>query len=83
MGIFDMYGWVVRILMWLPGAMKWAEDHYGPGTGPEKSKNVIQWVLDKIPNGIWSGADEFGQGLNETIGGIVKMFHGVGVFKHR
>lgn len=81
MGIFDMFAWVVRILAWLPGAIKWAEDHYGTGTGAEKRENVAQWLLSKIPEGVWSGAKDFGLGLGLVIDGIVLMFNATGVFK--
>lgn len=81
MGLFDMVGWIIRILAWLPGAIFWAEDHFGPGSGAEKRENVMQWLLGKIPSSGWEKADEFARAIGMAIDAIVLMLNVTGVFK--
>jgi len=77
-----MLTWITSVLPWVIGAVKWAEQFFGPKKGNEKLKAVLDLFKLSFPDGGDPAAQEkVMEGLKMIVNGIVIVLNATGVFK--
>ena len=76
-----MLSWITTVLPWVIGAVRWAEQFFGPKTGDQKLKAVLDLFRLSFPTEGDSEAQAKAlEGVKMIVNGIVIVLNATGVF---
>lgn len=77
-----MLTWIMGLLPWIAGAVRWAETFFGAGKGQEKLAAVLAILDATFPDSSDPAARAaIMEGAKQVVNGIVAIYNATGVFK--